>query len=59
MFATDDLWEIGGEVGARSLGLQAWPEIDIDLGHRSLAGVASEHVSAALVAGCGADVVFT
>jgi formimidoylglutamate deiminase len=58
VFSTDELLAFGGEVGARSLGLQAWPEIDIDLGHRSLAGVASEHVSAALVAGCGADVVF-
>jgi formimidoylglutamate deiminase len=58
VFSTDELYAFGGEVGARSLGLQAWPEIDIDLGHRSLAGVASEHVSAALVAGCGADVVF-
>jgi formimidoylglutamate deiminase len=59
VFSTDELYAFGGEVGARSLGLQAWPEIDIDLGHHSLAGVASEHVSAALVAGCGADVVFT
>jgi formimidoylglutamate deiminase len=59
VFSTDELYAFGGEVGARSLGLQAWPEIDIDLGHRSLAGVASEDVSAALVAGCGADVVFT
>ena len=29
----------GRDVGARSLGLDAWPEIEIDLGHRSLAGV--------------------
>jgi formimidoylglutamate deiminase len=58
VFSTDQLYAFGGEVGARSLGLEAWPEIEIDLGHRSLAGVAAEHVSAALVSGCSADVVF-
>ena len=34
-----------------------WPEIAIDLGHRSLRDVEAEHVPAALVAGCGSDVV--
>ena len=38
--------------GARALGLETWPSIEIDLGHRSLAGVAPEHVAAALIAGC-------
>ena len=57
VFDTDALWAIGGENGARSLGLEVWDEIEVDLGHRSLAGVASEDVRAALVAGCGADVV--
>ena len=47
------------EVGARSLGLESWPEVEIDLGHRCLSGVALQHVPAALVAGCGADVVLT
>jgi formimidoylglutamate deiminase len=59
VFSTDELYSFGREVGARSLGLESWPELQVDLGHRSLAGVASEHVSAALIAGCGADVVFT
>ena len=58
VFSTNELYAFGGEVGARSLGLEAWPQIEIDLGHRSLAGVAAEHVPAALVAGCSADVVF-
>jgi formimidoylglutamate deiminase len=58
VFSTDELFAFGGEVGARSLGLDSWPEIEIDLDHRSLAGVAPEHVPGALVAGCGADVVF-
>ena len=57
VFSTDDLLEMGGAVGARALGLDGWPDVEIDLSHRSLAGVAPEHVPAALVAGCGADVV--
>ena len=59
VFSTDELYMFGGDVGARSLGLEAWPEIEVDLGHRALAGVALEHVPAALVASCSADVVFT
>ena len=43
--------------GARALGLDVWPGVEVDLDHRSLAGVAPEHVPAALVAGCAADVV--
>jgi formimidoylglutamate deiminase len=53
----EDLLGMGTTVGARSLGLTSWREIEIDSGHRSLAGVDREHVRAALVAGCGADVV--
>jgi formimidoylglutamate deiminase len=53
----DTLWAIGGEHGARSLGLESWGDIEVDAGHRSLDGVAPEHLRAALVAGCGADVV--
>ena len=57
IFKTDELFRFGGEVGARVLGLDQWPRIEIDLTHRSLEGVAPEHVLGALVAGCGADVV--
>lgn len=57
VFTTDELLRFGAEVGGRALGLGAWPEIEIDLGHRSLAGVQAEDVRAALVAGCGTDVV--
>jgi len=57
VFTTEELLRFGTELGARALGLGAWPEIEIDLGHRSLAGVAREDVRAALVAGCSADVV--
>jgi formimidoylglutamate deiminase len=57
VFPTAALLEIGSASGARSLGLDDWPTIAVDLSHRSLAGVEREHVEAALVAGCGADVV--
>jgi formimidoylglutamate deiminase len=59
VFSTDELYAFGGEVGARSLGLDARADIEVDVRHRSLAGVDAEHVAAALVAGCGADVVLT
>jgi len=32
-------------------------DIQVDSAHRSLGGVAEEHVRAALLSGCGADVV--
>jgi formimidoylglutamate deiminase len=51
-----DLLEIGSAEGAKALGLDAWPGIEVDFGHRSLAGVAEDEVGAALVFGCGADV---
>jgi formimidoylglutamate deiminase len=57
VFDTDALWAIGGENGAHALDLASWPEIEVDLDHRSLDGVTPEHVRAALVAGCGGDVV--
>jgi formimidoylglutamate deiminase len=57
VFSTDELYAFGGEVGAHSLGLDARPEIEIDLEHPSLRDVGREHVRAALVAGCAADVV--
>jgi formimidoylglutamate deiminase len=57
VFTPDALLEIGTAAGARSLGLTDWRQIAVDLEHRSLAGVDAEHVPAALVAGCGADVV--
>jgi formimidoylglutamate deiminase len=59
VFPTDALYEIGSAAGARALGIDAWPSIEIDLDHPSLAGVAPEHASAALIAGCGADVVLS
>ena len=57
VFGTERLLCFGADEGARSLGLEAWPEIEIDLGHESLAGVEPGDIFDALVSGCGADVV--
>jgi formimidoylglutamate deiminase len=57
VFGTEELLRFGSETGARSLGLDRWPEIEVDLGHRSLSGVDREDVPGALIAGCGSDVV--
>jgi formimidoylglutamate deiminase len=57
VFSTEQLWDIGGGQGGRSIGLDTWDDIAVDTDHVALAGVAPEHLRAALVAGCGADVV--
>jgi formimidoylglutamate deiminase len=57
VFSTEELYGFGRDVGAHALGLESWPEIEVDVGHPSLRGVDDEHVAAALLAGCGADVV--
>jgi formimidoylglutamate deiminase len=56
VITVDELLAIGSAGGARALGLDQWPDVEIDLGHRSLAGVEPADVPAALVHGCGADV---
>jgi formimidoylglutamate deiminase len=57
VISTGDLLGIGTSDGAAALHLTSWDSIRIDLGNRALAGVAAEHVPAALIAGCAADVV--
>lgn len=57
ILSTTELLEIGSGEGARALHLEGRAPIRIDVDHRSLAGVAAEHMSAALIAGCAADVV--
>jgi formimidoylglutamate deiminase len=52
----DELLAIGSVEGATSLALAEWDGIDVNLGHRQLAGVARDEVPAALVFGCSADV---
>lgn len=54
---TETLLQIGSVEGAAALHLDDWAAIEVDTAHRSLAGVAAQHVTAALVAGCGADVL--
>jgi formimidoylglutamate deiminase len=46
----------GADEGAAALGLESWPDVTVDSGHRSLAGVDAADVHAALVFGCAADV---
>src|SRR5215211_2253126 len=53
----DRLLEIGSAGGAAALGLDRWDDVEVDLDHRSLRGVAEEEARAALVFGCGADVI--
>ena len=52
----DELLAIGSSSGARAIGIDKWPDVEVDLGHRSLSGVDPADVPAALVHGCGADV---
>jgi hypothetical protein len=52
-----ELLAIGSAEGAKSIGLEEWPGVEADLAHPSLAGVAADEVEAALVFGCGADVL--
>jgi formimidoylglutamate deiminase len=51
-----ELLVIGSADGARAVGLDAWPSVDVDLDHPALRGVAQDDVEAALVTSCGADV---
>jgi formimidoylglutamate deiminase len=46
----------GADEGAAALGVDRWPEVEVTLGHPSLAGVEDVDVHAALVFGCAADV---
>ena len=50
----ETLLSFGAREGAAALGIDAWDDAMVDLGHRSLRGV--EDIPAGLVAGCGADV---
>ena len=46
----------GSDEGAASLGVETWPDVEVDLDHPSLAGVDEPAAFAALVFGCSADV---
>jgi formimidoylglutamate deiminase len=55
VFTVDHLLSIGSDEGAAALGLEVWPEIEIDSSHEQLRGV--DEPLCALVHGCSADVV--
>ena len=57
VLSPSELLEIGSSEGAKALGLDEWPGIEIDLSHVSLRGVDPEGIEPALVFGCGADVI--
>ena len=57
VFSTERLLCFGADEGARSLGLESWPELEVDLAHESLRGVDPGDVFDALVSSCSADVV--
>ena len=57
VFSTERLLCFGADEGGRSLGLESWPDIEVDLDHHSLRGVEPGDVFDALVSSCGADVV--
>ena len=54
VISTETLLCFGADEGAGSLGLEAWGDVEVDLGHLSLRGV--EDVFEGLIAGCAADV---
>ena len=56
VLSVSTLLSCGADEGAASLGLERWPEVEVNVEHPALAGVEPEHVHAALVFGCGADV---
>ena len=57
VFSTERLLCFGADEGGRSLGLESWPEIEIDLEHESLRGVDQADLFDALISSCAADVV--
>jgi formimidoylglutamate deiminase len=54
--SVSSLLSFGSDEGAAALGLERWPDVEVDLEHPSLSGIEAGDVHAALVFGCGADV---
>jgi len=57
VFATERLLCFGADEGGRSLGLESWPDVEVDLSHESLRGVGPGDVFDALVSSCSAEVL--
>ncbi len=56
LLSAGDLLCFGSDEGAAALGLPEWPDVAVDLEHRSLAGIEEPDVPCALVYGCAGDV---
>jgi formimidoylglutamate deiminase len=56
VISPDTLLCFGSDEGAAALGIEAWPEVEVDLEHPSLAGLDDSDAFAALLFGCSADV---
>ena len=54
--SVSSLLSFGSDEGAAALGLERWPDVEVDLEHESLAGIETGDIHGALVFGCGADV---
>ena len=57
VIAPETLLCFGSDEGAAALGLDEWADVEVDLDHPSLAGIAEPDAFAALVFGCSADVL--
>ena len=55
--SVDRLLAFGSDEGAGALGLDSWPDVQVDTAHASLRGVDEADLLPALVHGCGADVL--
>jgi formimidoylglutamate deiminase len=47
----------GADEGAAALGLERWPDVEVDVEHPALAGIEPQDLHAALVFGCSAEVL--
>jgi formimidoylglutamate deiminase len=54
--SVESLLCFGSDEGAASLGLDAWPDVDVDLSHGQLEGVEEADIFGALIFSCSADV---
>ena len=52
VLSVEALLEIGSTEGAAALGLETWPDVEVDLGHQQLRGVDEAGLYGALVLGC-------
>ncbi len=59
IIAVDELLAIGSTNGAAALGLETWPDVQVDLTHPALQDVARADARAALVFSCAAETVLS